>query len=325
MTTTGSLTGADTDALRELATDLAAGATELQQLSAELARTIDAAHSWQGPDATRCKAELGELARTRVTGVADALETAGALLRREAADQDTASGETPAQQRPGLLRQLWTWGTTLWGAKTLVTRIGPLAGFLSRLGPATTFFARTRAAITALASVWKLDEKGVGLLARWAGKIGVDAALAASATRWIARLSLPVTGLLSIPDIVTGGGYTGARGVTTQVLAGLNTLGAGFLVGGAIYAGGAAALVAAAPVAAAAATVAVAAYGAWKVGNAAVDLWQTSPWLREAVRAAPAHVGTALGRAFPVSRAVLDVSQTFARVVLGPAPAGGTR
>jgi uncharacterized protein YukE len=71
------MTGADVECLRALATDFTHGAQELQQLSAELARAIDAADDWQGPDATRAKGQWGELARARMTGVAGALETAG--------------------------------------------------------------------------------------------------------------------------------------------------------------------------------------------------------------------------------------------------------
>lgn len=279
------LVGADTDELRALATEFRSGADELRDLTAQLARGIDAAHEWQGADATRCKDEWAAFATDQLAGVSAALETAGQLLEANATEQDRASGET---KQAG-----WGWGVldfladafplgkALWSAKGLIEKGALLATFLKALQmPATGFAALSR------------FEAVRDAMAAFTGKM----------TGGLGRFLLPVTVWNGLQDAVTGHGYSGWREWGARGFGAAGAAGAAVLIGGALG-------IVSAPVVLTAAGIGVVAYSAWSLGNTVYDnrqqigsflsrvahgTWAPDGWARSQVDRIGERVGGAL-------------------------------
>ncbi|WP_340537025.1 hypothetical protein [Nocardioides sp. GXZ039] len=273
------LVGADVEGLERLAAEFESGARELRDLSSMLSGSIDAARDWQGPDADRCKQEWGTLALQQMTGVSDALETAGRLLSENAQEQERASGaERGAAAGYGVL-------AIFSDLKALVQYLKTPAGPLSKAKALFDFLRLLRAGnlgrIVASAQliealqVFMGGTRTGGIL----GKLGLPAL-----GKLLGKVFLPVTAITGAIDIVTGGGYDGWRGWATRGFAVAGTAGAlTLLVGGA-------ALVASAPITATVAAVGVAAYGLWSAGNYLVDHW-------DSVKSAGTRLGSAVYRA----------------------------
>ncbi|MDT9592892.1 WXG100 family type VII secretion target [Nocardioides zeae] len=241
--------GADVEELRALATELESGAGELRDLGAQLAASIQAASSWQGADAERCKSEWGGLAQTQVADVAAALEDAGRIVERNADEQEGISSADSVRPDgygwlglvPGgvatarAVQKLWGAGKGLLGLGAFFDALKhPARGFgaLSR-------FEKVRDAIEAV------------LATRKTGILGM-----------LSRISVPLTMVTAGWEAITGTGYEGWRDVAGRGFAAAGALGAATLViGGTALA---------APVATAAA-IGVAAYGVWSAGNFVYD------------------------------------------------------
>jgi len=88
-----------------------------------------------------------------------------------------------------------------------------------------------------------------------------------TAAKWAGRAFLPLTVVSGVVDVVTGGGYDGARGVTTRVAGAAGAIGAGALLASS------AGLIALGPIGLGIAGAAVLAYGAWSLGNYVYDNW----------------------------------------------------
>lgn len=274
--------GADVEELERLAGSFSAGAQELRELSSQLVGTIEAARDWQGPDATRCKEQWGSFAAVQLTGVGDALETAGRLLAENAREQEVASGESSYGLMSffGDVKTLFDFIskpiTALLKAKNLVDFFRALAM------PATGFVALSR--VEALL-------KAMDVL-RGAGKTGLLGLLG--------RVSLPLTIFSGLKDLWDGGGREGWRGWATRGFGLAGAAGAAtLLIGGT-------ALVVSAPVTATVAAVAVVGYGLWSAGNYVYDNWDT-------IRGTAGRVWEGLGNG-------LDSAKEWARGLLGPAP-----
>lgn len=241
--------GADVEELRALAAELEAGAGELRDLSSELSGAIAAAESWQGPDARRCKDEWGTLAQSSMADVADALETAGRIVQRNADEQEgVSSAESVAPQGYGWLSLIPGGIATanalkkIWGAGKGLLQ---LRGFFDALRhPATGFGALTR--------FEKVRDAIEALLAtRKTGIMGM-----------LSRIALPITALQGAWQAVMGTGYEGWRDIAGRAFGAVGAIGAAtLLIGGTALA---------APIATAAA-IGVAAYGVWSAGNYVYD------------------------------------------------------
>lgn len=282
------LVGADTDELRALAADVTAGAAELRDLTAELARGIESAHDWQGPDASRCKDEWASFASVQMAGVADALQTAGALLEAQAQEQDVASGETSTGSGGwgwGLLDFLhdaFPLGNLIWKAKGLIEKGALLSAFVQALRmPATGFAALSR--FEAIR-----DAMGAFNTKMLGGTLG--------------RLLLPLTVWSGLQDVVTGHDYTGWRGWASRGFGAAGAAGAGVLIAGALG-------LVTAPVTLTVAGIGVVAYSAWSLGNTAWDnrqqigdfvsrvwhgTWSPDGWARRQVDDLGSRLGSAL-------------------------------
>jgi uncharacterized protein YukE len=242
------LVGADTEELRALATDFRSGADELRELTAQLARGIDAAHEWQGQDASRCKDEWAAFAAGQLSGVSAALETAGQLLEANAVEQDRASGETKHTRGWGwgvldFLADAFPIGKALWDAKGLVEKGALLATFVQALRmPAVGFAALTR------------FEAVRDAMAAFTGKM----------TGGFGRFLLPVTVYNGLKDAITGHGYQGWREWGARGFGAVGAVSAGVLIGGAVG-------LVSAPVVLTAAGIGAVAYSAWSLGNTAYD------------------------------------------------------
>lgn len=292
------LVGADTEELRALAADFRSGADELRELTAQLARGIDAAHEWQGQDASRCKDEWAAFAAGQLTGVSSALETAGQLLEANAVEQDRASGETKHTGGLGwalldLAADLFPFGKiahdvfSLWGKGALI------ADFLKALSmPAVGFAALSR---------WEAVQKAM-------------TAFNTKMTGGMGRFFLPLTIATGVSDVLTGHGYSGLREWGSRGFGAVGAASATVLLGGALGLVSAPALLTAAGIGATF-------YSAWSLGNFVYDhrqqmgdfvsravswTWQPDGWARTQVDAISERVGGALD---------------WARRQLAPAPA----
>lgn len=294
------LIGADVEALQRLAADFDRGASELRELTRQLAASIDDAHDWQGPDATRCKSEWGTFARDQMTGVSDALETAGALLARNADEQERASGaESTAAAGYGL-------GAFLADAKTLrdffrkpysaVKKATSLISFIRLLSAANLAEAARSEQVLAAIEAFRKGSPTGGLL----GRLGLP-----GLGRFLGRLALPLTVWSGLKDVFTGGGYDGWRAAATR----------GFGLVGA--AGAVTLLVASAPVTVAVAAGAVALYSAWSAGNYVYDHWGSIKDTAVRAGTAVSHAATSVWHG---ATSGLDAAKTWARGLLGGGP-----
>jgi uncharacterized protein YukE len=242
--------GADTDELRRLADQFRSGSGELRELGSQLLTGIDAAHEWQGADATQCKQEWATFAQVRMTRVSDALAQAASVLERNADEQDRASGEGSPGSDFWSLENLvngFVTGRTLKALHKLVSKGLALGRFLAA--------ARAGMPVAELFDTFINGAKDGGLckhvgLGKWGRLLG--------------RAFLPLTVATGLWDAVTGGGYDGWRGWATRA----------FGLGGAAGAG--ALLIAGAAlgtVGVAIAGGAVLLYGAWSLGNYVYDHW----------------------------------------------------
>lgn len=242
------LVGADTDELRALAADFRSGADELRDLTAQLARGIDAAHEWQGSDADRCKEEWASFASLQLAGVSSALETAGDLLEANAVEQDRASGET---------KHAGGWG---WGVLDFLADAFPLGTAIhdgiKLIGKGALLAAFVRALRT--------PAIGFAALSRFEAVRDAMAAFNGKMTGGLGRFLLPVTVWQGVQDALTGHGYSGWRDAGAR---GFGILGAGSAT---VLIGGALGLISA-PAVITAAGIGAVAYSAWSLGNSVYD------------------------------------------------------
>lgn len=242
--------GADTQELRRLADQFRSGAGELRDLSSQLLSGIDAAHEWQGADATQCKQEWATFAQVRMARVSDALAEAATVLDTNAEEQDIASGEGRS-------------GTDFWSLANLVNgfvtgkALASLAKLITKGMALGRFLTAARAGmpVAALLDVFMNGARDGGWMRYLGlGKVG----------RILGRAFLPVTIATGLWDAVTGGGYEGWRGWATRAfgLGGAAGAGALLLAGAALG-----------PVGVAVAGGAVLLYGAWSLGNYVYDHW----------------------------------------------------
>lgn len=293
--------GADVEALHQLAADFGRGAAELRELSRQLAASIDDAHDWQGPDATRCKTEWGSFAHDQMTSVSDALETAGALLARNADEQEKASGAeaTPAGPGYGVL----SFVADVLMLKNLITK--PLTAFTKAKALLNFLKLLTAANLSELALSDKLLAalnlfKNGAADGGWMAKIGLGAV-----GKVLGKAFLPLTVFSGLKDVFTGGGYEGWRDAATR----------GFGLVGA--AGAVTLMVASAPVTVAVAAGAVVLYTAWSAGNYVYDNWGSIK--DTAVRAGTA-VSNAASTVWHGATSGLDAAKSWARGLLGGGP-----
>ncbi|QDH11100.1 hypothetical protein FE634_22020 [Nocardioides dongxiaopingii] len=280
------LVGADVEALERLSADFDAGAHELRDLAARLAGTIDAAHDWQGPDAERCKHEWGTFAQERMTGVSDALATAGRLLAENAREQERASGAGVGGATAAgygvlsFLRDAMAVKSFLTAPLKPIMKAKALLDFVSLLRAANLGRLADSARLAEALEVFMNGSSTGGLL----GRLGLPAL-----GRLLGKAFLPVTAVTGVVDVFTGGGHDGWRGWATRGFGLAGAAGAvTLMVGGA-------ALVATAPVTAAVAAVAVTAYGLWTAGSYVHDHWDT---FKDSAARVTTAVGDAAGRAW---------------------------
>jgi uncharacterized protein YukE len=307
------LIGADVEALERLAADFEGGAQELRDLSAQLASSIEAARDWHGPDADRCKNEWGTFAQQQMTGVSDALATAGRLLSQNAQEQEQASGAgsvvgaaVGAGAGYGVLKLLGDLNTIknfLMKPLGAVLKAKSLVAFLKLLRMKTLGELLSSVRVAEALKVFMQGTKEGGVL----GKLGIPAL-----GKLLGKAFLPLTALSGVVDVFTGGGYDGWRGWATR---GFGLAGA---AGAATLVLGGAALVASAPVTATVAAVAVAGYGLWSAGNYVVDHWST---IRDTATRVTTQIGDTAGRAWNGITSGYDSAIGWARGLLG----GGSR
>jgi uncharacterized protein YukE len=297
------LVGADTDELRALASDFRSGADELRDLTAQLARGLEAAHEWQGADASRCREEWATFASVQLTGVSEALGTASELLYANAVEQDTASGEsTTSRWGWGILdfvADAFPFGKAAWDLKGLVEKGALLATFLKALQmPATGFAA----------------------LSRFEAVREAMAAFNTKMTGGLGKFLLPVTVYNGIKDAVTGHGYSGWREWGARGFGAIGAGSAAVLIAGAVG-------VISAPVVLTVAGIGAAAYSAWSLGNAVVDnrhqigeffsrlrdrTWAPDGWARTQVERVGGQVGDRVSSALDWARRHLAPAPTTA-------------
>lgn len=306
------LIGADVEALERLAADFDQGAQELRELSARIAGSIEGARDWQGPDADRCKDEWGTFAQERMTGVSDALATAGKLLAQNAQEQEQASGSGAAGAAAGygllkLLTDVNTIKNFLMKPVSAILKAKSLVDFLRLLRLKVLGELLSSVKVAEALKVLMQGAKDGGFL----GKLGLPAL-----GRLLGKAFLPLTALTGVVDVFTGGGYDGWRGWATRGFGLAGAAGAvTLLVGGA-------ALVASAPVTATVAAVAVTAYGLWSAGNYVYDHWGT---IRDTASRVATQVGDTAGRVWGGITSGYDSAIGWARGLLGgarPAAAG---
>lgn len=270
---------------------------------------------------------LDDAARTRAEGIGQAL---GAVMSADA----TTAGELLAAEVPAslagdtasLLERLRN------GRETLESVIPGGAGVIAlghSLQKAWALFGRTRSFVSFLTSTAGRLTSVPGALAFLTGRSAdatafarfallgrrADAAMrtfqfgkppgallsrlpgAANVMRHAGKVFLPLTVLSGLSDVATGGGYDGARGVTTRVLGAAGATGAGALLASSFVAGAALG-----PVGLAVASAAVLAYGAWSLGNLIYDNWGA---ITDAVGRAANWVGD---RAVDAGRAVVGAA-----------------
>lgn len=295
------LVGADVEALERLASDFESGAQELRDLSSMLTGAIEAARDWQGPDADRCKEEWGTFAQQQMTGVGDALATAGKLLQQNAKEQEDASRADDVGPGTGYglmpfvqdLKTLITIATkpltALWKAKSLVD-------FLRVLNAARLGTVGADAVKAALGTFTGLSKTGV---------LGL-----------FSKLSLPMTLATGAMDVITGGGHDGLRGWATRGFGLAGAAGAGALLASS------AGLIALGPVGLGIAAAGVAAYGLYSAGSFVYDNWDT---IRDTGSRVITSIGETAGRAWEGISSGYDSAIGWARGLLGggrPAGAG---
>jgi uncharacterized protein YukE len=290
------LIGADVEALERLAADFDNGAQELRDLAAQLSGAIDAARDWQGPDAERCKEEWGTFAQQRMTGVSDALATAGRLLAQNAQEQEDASRADDVGAGTGygllpFLDDLKTLGNFIWKPISSLLKAKSLVDFLrvvqaSRLGQVADDVLR--AAVGTFTGL---------------SKTGIMGALS--------KLSLPLTAIGGIVDVFTGGGYEGWRDWATR---GFGLAGA---AGATALLASSAGLVALGPVGLGIAAVGVTAYGLWTAGNFVHDNWDT---IRDTGSRVLTTVGDTAGRVWEGVSNGYESALGWARGLLGGGP-----
>jgi uncharacterized protein YukE len=83
--------GQDIEQVQQLAGQLNTRADDIQRLISQLSSTVDAV-DWRGPDAERFRSEWQGQHRTALNAVVSALHDASQSARRNAQDQQTASG-----------------------------------------------------------------------------------------------------------------------------------------------------------------------------------------------------------------------------------------
>jgi uncharacterized protein YukE len=83
--------GQDIEQVQMLANQFNAKAGEIEQLISQLSATVDSI-DWQGPDAERFRSDWHGQHRTALNSVISALQTASQSARRNAQDQQAASG-----------------------------------------------------------------------------------------------------------------------------------------------------------------------------------------------------------------------------------------
>lgn len=83
--------GQDVEQVQQLAGQLNTRADDIHRLVTQLSATVDAV-DWQGPDAERFRSDWHGQHRGALSAVVSALHTASQSARRNAADQQTASG-----------------------------------------------------------------------------------------------------------------------------------------------------------------------------------------------------------------------------------------
>jgi hypothetical protein len=180
-------------------------------------------------------------------------------------------------------------GEDLWGALAGVGTLGGGAVVVKSLLGAWKTFGKTAAYGTYLSNAVRAA-LGAGPALRWLTTGTGDAAAWARTVQAIDRMNdarqtfqigktptwlagvrstagkafLPLTVLSGGMDVVTGGGYDGARGVTTRILGGAGALGGAALLTGALASN---------PIGWTVAAGAVLAYSAWSAGNFVYDHW----------------------------------------------------
>lgn len=83
--------GQDVEQVQQLASQLNTRADDIRQLVTQLSATVQAV-DWQGPDAERFRSDWNQQHRVALAAVASALHAASQSARRNAQDQQTASG-----------------------------------------------------------------------------------------------------------------------------------------------------------------------------------------------------------------------------------------
>lgn len=271
----------------------------------------------------RAQRALDDAAQTRGIGIGQAL---GAVATADTATAEALLAcEVPASladDTAGLLERLRTGretlenlipggsgvvalGHSLQKAWALFGRTRAFGAFLSstagRIASATGAFAYITgrsADATAFARFVLLGQQSDAAIRTFQFGKGPSGLLArapggAAVARYAGKVFLPLTMASGAVDAFTGGGYDGARGVTTRVL-------------GAAGAGGASALLFASaalgPVGLTVAGAAVLTYGAWSLGNLVYDNWGE---ITDAVGRAAGWVGD---RATDVGRAVSEAA-----------------
>lgn len=241
--------GADVEELRALAVEIGSGADELRDLGAQLAASIGAAESWQGPDARRCKDEWGELAQGRLADVAQALANAGRIVERNADEQEGISSADSAKAPAG-----FGWATVArealkaaWDLKGAVDAVKDTLG-LQRFFDALRHPARGFGALTRFEKVRDALEDLLAL--RATGIMGL-----------LDRIALPLDIYNGFSEAFLGTEYEGWRDVAGRAFGLVGGVSTATVVGAALLG-----VTLSAPVATAAA-VGMAAYGLWGAGN----------------------------------------------------------
>lgn len=83
--------GADTDQLRSLANKLNSEATNITNIVSQLTNAVNSVE-WKGADATRFKSEWQSTHAPALKKVAGVLTTASTTAKKNASEQDSASG-----------------------------------------------------------------------------------------------------------------------------------------------------------------------------------------------------------------------------------------
>jgi uncharacterized protein YukE len=290
------LIGADVEALERLAADFDHGAQELRDLASQLAGSIEAARDWTGPDAERCKNEWGTFAQQQMTGVSDALATAGRLLAQNAREQEDASRADDVGPGTGyglmpFIDDLKALKSFFWGPISALLKAKSLVDFLKVLQAARLGTVGADAVRTALGLFTGLGKTG--------------------ALSLLSKISLPTTIFSGVMDVFTGGDREGWRGWATRGFGLAGAAGAGALLASS------AGLVALGPVGLGIAAVAVTGYGLWSAGNFVYDHWDS---IRDTGSRVLTTIGDTAGRAWEGISNGYESAMGWARGLLGGGP-----